>query len=198
MSFAKIIGLAAPCVVFAATSAEAHIAAEGLGDFSAGLLHPLLTLPHALALIAFGLICGQHGASPLRFGLPGLALGLGCGFAAAYLGGAPTFASPFLTALALLCGLGVAAFYQPPMWAALVIGVLAGGAVGLESKPDAATLLAQVQSIAGTTTGVLLLYLNLAGLAAFAAKSWQQIGVRVIGSWTSAASFLNLALLLRK
>ncbi len=63
-----------------ATDANAHFNAPGLSNFNAGVLHPLLTVQHAMVLIAFGLLCGQRGATHLRFGLPGLAAGLLLGF----------------------------------------------------------------------------------------------------------------------
>lgn len=93
------------------TRAQAHFQAAGLGNFNAGALHPLLTVQHALAIIAFGLLCGQRDAALLRFGLPGLAGGLGLGLAAANLGASTLFIVPALTVFAALAGLCVAANY---------------------------------------------------------------------------------------
>jgi hydrogenase/urease accessory protein HupE len=194
----KTIGLGAIGGVFAATGASAHVQIAGLSDFNAGVLHPLLTLQHALALIAFGLMCGQFGAALLRFGLPSLAIGLALGFATAEMGAAADVLPKALTALALLAGLAVAANYRPPGWACIFIAAAIGTMIGLDSKPEAATLMGEAAGIAGTSIGALLLFLNLAGLAAFATAQWQSIGIRVIGSWTSAAAFLNIALLFRK
>lgn len=194
----ETISLAAAGSLFSATSASAHFEALGLSDFNAGVIHPLLTLQHALALIAFGLLCGQHGASLLRYGLPALAFGLGLGFAAAYLGEALAAAPAILTMLGLAAGLAVAANYRLPAWAAIGLGGMIGLMIGLDSKPEAATLLAELAGISGTVIAVFLLFLNLAGLAAFVTAQWLQIGVRVLGSWTSAAAFLNIVLLFRK
>ncbi|WP_020176882.1 HupE/UreJ family protein [Methyloferula stellata] len=194
----ETIGLAAAGSLFAASSASAHFQGLGLSDFNAGVIHPLLTLQHALALIAFGLMCGQHGASLLRYGLPALTLGLGLGFAGAYLGETLPAAPTILTVLGLAAGLAVAANYRLPAWAAMGLGGMIGLMIGLESKPETATLLAQLAGISGTTIAVLLLFLNLAGLAAFVTAQWLQIGVRILGSWTSAAAFLNIMLLFRK
>jgi urease accessory protein len=194
----EAIGLGAVGSVFAATSANAHVQISGLSDFNAGVIHPLLTLQHALALIAFGLMCGQRGAALLRFGLPSLVTGLAIGFVAAEMGAAADFVPKVLTAFALLAGLTVAANYRLPAWACIFTGTAIGTMIGLDSKPEAATLLGEIAGLAGTSIGGLLLFLNLAGLAAFAAAPWQSIGIRVIGSWTSAAAFLNIALLFRK
>ncbi len=198
MRFPKTIGLAAIISLSATTRASAHFEALGLSDFNTGVIHPLLTLQHALALIAFGLLCGQHGAFPLRYGLPALALGLGAGFAGAYLGATLAAAPTILTALCLAAGLAVAANYRLPAWATIGLGGAIGLMIGFESKPEATTPLAQLAGISGTTIAVLLLFLNLAGLAAFVTAQWLQIGIRVLGSWTSAAAFLNMMLLFRK
>jgi urease accessory protein len=194
----EMISLAAAGTIFTASGASAHFEALGLSDFNAGVIHPLLTLQHALALIAFGLLCGQHGASLLRYGLPALTLGLGLGFAAAYLGEVLAAAPTILTVLGLAAGLAVAANYRLPAWATIGLGGTIGLMIGCDSKPETATLLAQLAGISGTTIAVLLLFLNLAGLAAFVTAQWLQIGIRILGSWTSAAAFLNIMLLFRK
>ncbi len=197
---AWIIGLAALSSLLAPTPAEAHFQSLGLSNFNAGIVHPILTLQHALALVAFGLLCGQNNAVLLRFGLPGLAAGLTFGFAIAYGAyAASALDAPILTALALLAGVSVAASYLMPAWICIGMGFLIGAMIGLDSKPETLDgFLANAEAIAGTLIGVFLLFLNLAGIAAFAEKQWQSIGVRVIGSWTSAAAFLNIALLFRK
>ena len=180
------------------TQAHAHFQAAGLGNFNAGALHPLLTVQHALALIAFGLLCGQRGAALLRFGLPGLAGGLVLGLAAANLGASVQFIPPALTVFAALAGLCVAANYVMPASVCISLGMLIGSAIGLDSNPETVDVLARAAGIGGTVIGVLLLFLNPAGLAAFSSAPWQEIGVRVVGSWTSAAAFLNIALFFRK
>lgn len=180
------------------TRAQAHFQAAGFGNFNAGALHPLLTVQHALAIIAFGLLCGQRDAALLRFGLPGLAGGLVLGLAAANLGASAPFIVPALTVFAALAGLCVAANYVMPGSFCISLGMGIGSAIGLDSNPDTADVLAQAAGIGGTVMGVLLLFLNSAGLAAFSSAPWQEIGVRVVGSWMSAAAFLNIALFFRK
>jgi hypothetical protein len=103
-----------------------------------------------------------------------------------------------LTIVALIAGLLVAANYRLPVSACLAMGLIIGGLIGLDSNPDMATASAQLAGISGTSIAVLLLFLNIASLATFAAAEWQSIGIRVAGSWTSAAAFLNIALLFRK
>jgi hypothetical protein len=158
----------------------------------------LLTAPHVLALIAFGLLCGQGRAVLLRFGLPSLSLGLLIGFAGALLAVPPSGAPTLLTAMALLCGLTAAACYRVPAWVCIVLGALIGAAIGFDSNPEASTPFAECAGMSGTAIAALLLFLNIAGFAAFAALQWQHIGVRIAASWMSAAAFLNIALLFRK
>ncbi len=181
------------------TQADAHFQAPGLSDFNAGVLHPLLTVQHAMVLIAFGLMCGQGGAACLRFGLPGLAAGLVLGFAAAEtMAVLPDGIPRVLTFMAMVTGLGVAVNYRLPAPICMAVGLIVGSLIGMDSKPEAETVKSVLAGISGTSIAVVLLFLNIAGLASFAAAEWQRIGIRVIGSWTSAAAFLNIALLFRK
>jgi hydrogenase/urease accessory protein HupE len=194
--YAVVIG-GAVSSVFIATEASAHVQIEGVSDFNAGLLHPFLTMPHALALVAFGLICGQRNARMLPFGLPSLVCGSILGSIAAALGQTVPAASALLTALALLAGLGVAVNPPLPPGTAIILGALIGALIGIDSFPEG-PFITVASGLSGTAIGVILLYLNLAGLAFFAKAEWQAIGIRVAGSWASAAAILNIALLFRK
>jgi urease accessory protein len=193
------LGIGAAGYLLFATNADAHFNAPGLSDFNAGVLHPLLTVQHAMVLTAFGLLCGQSGVAHLRFGLPGLAVGLVAGFSIAEAGFPSADAIPLaLTILAFVAGSFVASNYRLPAPVCLAMGLIIGGLIGLDSNPETSVAGAQLAGISGTSIAVLLLFLNIAGLATFASAEWQCIGIRVAGSWMSAAAFLNIALLFRK
>jgi urease accessory protein len=78
----------------------------------------------------------------------------------------------------------------------LLLGPLAavvGAAIGLDSPPEVVSLQEAVLMLIGTGIGAsIALWLVVAG-AARMARDWQQIGVRVLGSWTAASALLAIA-----
>ena len=97
-----------------------------MGEFASGFLHPLLTPPHVLALLALGLLLGQ--AQPLRLKVPAAVF---AGFAAAGL---------LLTLTRIVAGV-----YPPVL---VVIGLCAGGSVVLARCWPAWLLLAACGAVA--------------------------------------------------
>jgi urease accessory protein len=92
-----------------------------------------------------------------------------------------------------ISGVLVAAALRLPI---LVLGPLAavvGAAIGLDSPPDVVSLREGVLMLIGTGIGASIApWLVVAG-AARMARDWQQIGVRVLGSWTAASALLAIA-----
>jgi urease accessory protein len=166
---------------------------EGLGGFYGGLLHPVLTPTHALALLGLGLLLGQQPADGRR--LPQLLFGLGLAAGLAAIGFAvgETAANDGLLVAVAVSGALVAAAFRLPT---LVLGPLAavmGTAIGLDSPPDVISLQEAIVMLVGTGLGALIgLGLVIEG-AARMARGWQLIGVRVLGSWTAASALLAIA-----
>jgi urease accessory protein len=104
-----------------------------------------------------------------------------------------TPAGDVLLAGVAISGVLVAAALRLPI---LVLGPLAavvGAAIGLDSPPDVVSLREAVRMLIGTGIGAsIALTLVVAG-AARMARGWQQIGVRVLGSWTAASALLAIA-----
>ena len=165
----------------------------GLTGFLSGLLHPVLTPTHALALLGLGLLVGQqpegkHVTVVALFGLALatalLALGLAVG---------ETPANDVLLGAIAIIGVLVASALRLPL---LVVGALAlvmGATIGLDSPPEVIGLEEAVAMLIGTGLGApIALALVIAG-ASRLKRDWQRIGVRVLGSWTAASALLAIA-----
>jgi urease accessory protein len=177
----------------ACDQASAQAPIEGLGGFYGGLLHPVLTPTHGLALLGLGLVIGQQPAG--RRLLPQLLFGaaLAAGLLALALAVGETPADSVLLGGVAISGVLVAAAFRLPL---LVLGPLAaamGASIGLDSPPEVISLQEAVVMLIGTGFGaVIALALVVEGVARMA-RDWQRIGVRVLGSWTAASAFLAIA-----
>jgi len=161
--------------------------------FLGGLLHPVLTPSHALALLGLGLLIGQQPANKRPLPLVLFVLALAAGLLALAFAVAETPAGDVLLAGVVISGVLVAAAFRLPI---LLLGSLAsvvGAAIGLDSPPEVVSLQEAVLMLIGTGIGAsIALRLVIAG-AARMAGDWQQIGVRVLGSWTAASALLAIA-----
>jgi urease accessory protein len=166
---------------------------EGLGGFYGGLLHPLQTPTHALALLALGLLIGQQPAHKRVLPLMLFASGLAAGLIALALAVGETPAATALLAGIAVSGALVAAVLRLPL---PVLGALAaamGAALGLDSPPAVISLQEAIFMLIGTGLGATIALALVSAVAARMARDWQQIGVRVLGSWTAASALLAIA-----
>jgi hypothetical protein len=164
-----------------------------VGALLGGLVHPLLTPTHALGLVALGLLIGQQ--PPGRRFAPQLsfALGLAGGLLALALAVGETPAATVLLAAVAVSGVLVAAAFAVPLLLLGPLALLVGAAIGLDSPPEVISLEAAVAMLIGTAIGgALALALVVAG-ATRAARDWQRLGLRVLGSWTAASALLAIA-----
>jgi urease accessory protein len=169
------------------------VAIEGLGGFYGGLLHPVLTPTHGLALLALGLLIGQQPAGKRLLPQILFAAGLAAGLLALALAVGETPADSVLLGGVAISGALVAAAFRLPL---LVLGPLAaavGAAIGLDSPPDALSLQEATLMLIGTGFGAVIVLWLVAEGAARMARDWQRIGVRVLGSWTAASALLAIA-----
>ena len=170
----------------------------GIGAFYGGILHPVLVLPHVLALLVLGLMLGQSGIRAMRFAYPPYLLALAVGLFLAGFEVQP--ALPFetiLLLLSLLCGLVVAAQRPPPV---IVLAVYAGVLallIGMDSGVTDLDRRETFGALLGCWLGASLLVMLVAGVAEMAQQAWQKIALRVLGSWTAASAVLVLALAFR-
>jgi urease accessory protein len=186
---------AAVLVGLCPTSAAAHGALEGVGDFYAGLLHPLVVPSEALALVATGLMLGTSGLAACRPGLATLAAGLAAGLGLGRLVPEALTMPLLLTAALVAASLVTAGLRLPPV-PAVAIAALAGAAVGMDARSEAealpAILIASGASVIGGTALATLVAAAVLGRV----HHWQRIAVRTAGSWITASAMLYFAWLL--
>jgi urease accessory protein len=173
-------------------TASAHTI-EGLGGFYSGLLHPVLTPTHGLALLGLGLLIGRQPAEKRRLPQILFVLALAGGLMALALAVRETPAGAVLLVGVALSGALVAAAFRLPL---LVLGPLAlaiGAAIGLDSPPEVVSFQEGVLMLIGTGLGATIGLGLVVEAAARMARDWQLIGVRVLGSWTAASALLAIA-----
>lgn len=187
-------------VLFAGpATALAHTQVEGVPDVLNGLLHPLGTPSHLLILLGLGLLAGQQ--SPLNLKTPLLAF-LPLSAAALLLtitGAITSVYPPVLIGLALCAGALVALEAPLPRLACMALFAAAALALGFDSAVETGSRAAVLQRLFGTWLSLSLVVFNLAYYVSLWAKAkWQKVGIRVLGSWLIAISFLVLAFSLRR
>ena len=170
--------------------------AAELSAYVNGLLHPVATPAHVIALTGIALIAGRNncnGLSAVAVIVAAFAPGLTLGLGALAWGVGETSASEVLLACALLCGLAAAAGVTVPMALAAPVALISGIALGLDSPPDAIRLGEAVASLIGTACGGVAALALLALVATVIARWRHGIALRVAGSWIAATAILALA-----
>ncbi len=188
------IVLAFAIVTASCGTAAAHSPMKGIGAFYNGLLHPVLVPAHLLALVAIGLLIGQHAPRDSRVAVPAFAVAVAFGLA---LASPPALAIQWpILAIALVAGL-VVALGRAGRLVSCLLAVAAALAVSIDSKPDALPGDHAWLALGGTGMGVALVVIYCGGLAAWLDRPWQRIAVRALGSWIAASAILVLTLGLR-
>jgi urease accessory protein len=173
--------------------ASAYAPIGGLGGFYGGLLHPVLTPTHGLALLGLGLLIGQQPAGRRRIPLMLFVLGLAAGLVALALAVGETAAGSVLLAGIAAIGALVAAAFRLPIFVLGPLAAMMGAAIGLDSPPEVVSFQEAIVMLIGTGLGAAIALGLVAEGAAHMARGWQRIGVRVLGSWTAASGLLALA-----
>ncbi|MEC5386748.1 HupE/UreJ family protein [Uliginosibacterium sp. H3] len=187
-------GAAACALLLFSLAASAHGDVRGVKGFYAGVLHPFLAPAHFMALVALGLLIGQRGMAAGRDAILTLVFGLFAGLLASSAFGYPETDS-ILLGLATLLGLIVAIALQrlPGLLLAAVSGAL-GMAIGVGSAPDRLQGMAWWIMAGGTFLSAFFCVMVITIGVESLRKAWMHIGVRVLGSWLTAAALLVLAL----
>ena len=153
---------------------------------------------HLLAVVALGLLAGQH-TRPTRSDMPGmLVVGLVIGSAAIALAMRETPAASVLLLLAVLAAsvVGVARPTPPSVGVLLAFGI--GVALPLNAPPHEITIPAAIAAQIGFAVAALATFVLVTVVAMQATRPWQRIGVRIVGSWIAASAILVLALRLAR
>jgi urease accessory protein len=180
----------------AAGPAAAHSPVKGIGIFYNGMLHPYLSPGHLLVLLALGLMIGQHAPHSSRYALPTFVVAFLASSALLWWLPLTPLPENILLVVSLLAGLMVAASMAPGIVLPILLAMIAGIVLGLNSSPEGVPPGQTGVALAGTVVGAFLGILYAGGLSAWLNRfpSWQAIAVRVLGSWTSACALLVLVL----
>lgn len=196
--FSRALSLTFFLFVFPAT-AHAHTPIKGIGDFLAGLVHPLTTPSHILVLLALGLLLGQH--APLKLKLPMLVFSSAAAIALLLTttGLITKVYPPILPGIALVVAIFVTLEKPLPPAAACVLFVGAALAIGFDSMIESTSTATVIKTLAGNWISLIVLLADIAIYASFCTKThWSKVGIRVAGSWIIAITLLVLAFSLRK
>jgi len=153
---------------------------------------------HLLAIVALGLLAGQHARRCPVAPLAAFAIGL--------VAGSITVASAIrenpaalglLTLAVVAAGLVVLA-YAIPAWLAGLMAFAAGSALPLQSPPHEITIANAIASQVGVAVAAIATLALVTSIALRATHSWQRIGLRIVASWIAASAILVLALRLAR
>jgi hydrogenase/urease accessory protein HupE len=178
-------------------SALAHVPFAGLNDLYNGLLHPVVVPAHLLLLAAAGLFLGKQGSRvvPPAFLLFCLSTFSGLVATLVFTAG---IGERYLLGVAAVIGLLIAANLRIPFFLCVIVALLTGLLLGLDSTQTEMAGRARFFSLLGSGLGLCFLFLYPLSFADyFRDKSWQNIGVRIVGSWVAASALLVLALTLQ-
>jgi urease accessory protein len=163
-----------------------------MSAFAGGLVQPVMSPAHLLALMALGLCIGQHGAGR-RAVLAAFAVGLAGGLLAIAYAARPTFALDALLVATMVAGAAAAVARPLPALVSVPLAAIMGAALGLDSPPQAISLTSAHLTLAGTGLGAWLL-LALVSAGATLLDGALRVAPRVLGSWAAASAMLVLAL----
>lgn len=177
-----------PGIVFA------HSPIKGMSHFYGGLLHPVFVPAHLLLLVAAGLFYGQLDPNKNKQALLAFVVATLAGLGVAWFSLAVPIETVILCCAAVTGILVTLKMAVSSYWCSLVLA-LAGFLVGMDSAQESLPGRDRMISLIGSSIGIFLLVIYAMGLADYCNKrAWQQIGVRVIGSWIAASALLVLAL----
>ncbi len=174
----------------------AHSPIQGIGNFYNGLLHPVLVPAHLLLLMAFGLFLGQQGLKRIELALGIFAAATIVGLVLAWFSIGAGIENLVLV-LSAAVGLLVAISLQMALLWCVILALLAGLLLGIDSAQQELSGQDRLASLFGSGVAIYFLALYPMALADyFKRKAWQKIAIRIVGSWIAASSLLVLALAL--
>jgi urease accessory protein len=179
----------------ASSAAHAHTAAKEVGDFYAGVLHPVTALEHVLSFVALGLLVGQQGRKASSTVLV-FAVMLMLGATSALWLPAVRYVGLLNISSAVLLG-GLIALARPlPVALTQGIAVVFGLSHGFANGTAIVGALKPYLFIPGIGLAGLIVPAWGMILTDFVMRQragWMHIAVRVAGSWIAAIGILVLA-----
>jgi urease accessory protein len=166
---------------------------KGVGDFYAGMLHPLTALDLLLPWIALALFAGQQGkkGALLVLNIFPAAILLGAVLALGF--HQPVWLSDANLAIIPLLGLAVALAFRCPGSLIVVFSATVGLLQGLANGVEITGEISPWRFIPGLATVAVLLVAYGVGIVRSLEKPWTRIAVRVAGSWIAAIGIMICA-----
>lgn len=177
--------------------ADAHMMSEQVGDFYAGMLHPLTALEHVLPIVALSLWAGQRGPGHARGVLLVFPVALAIGAGLALRVAEPSWLTLVNVGSAVVLGLLVAASWRLPAPIFYGLAALFGLSHGLANGAAMTAKTAAYLFIPGLFLATLIVMFYAIEVVLRLKPYWTQIAVRVAGSWIAAIGILVLSLGLR-
>ncbi len=180
------------CTLALPAVAAAH-PIKGVGDFYAGMLHPLTALDFILSWIALALFAGQQGRRASLLTLAIFPLALLAGACLALLIQPPAWiAEVDLVAIPVL-GLGVASALTCPVALTITLAAAVGLLHGLANGSEITASISAWRFIPGLAAAAILVLTYGIGVVRSLEKPWTRIAIRVVGSWIAAAGIMVCA-----
>lgn len=184
--------LAILAVLLLPTSAVAH-PIVGVGDFYAGMLHPVTALDFLLPWIALALFAGQQRRKGALLVLTTFPPSILLGAVLALMFPQPAWLSFANLAIIPLLGLAVALAFSCPEPLIVGFSVAVGLLQGMANGAEITGALSPWRFIPGLTTIAILVIAYGIGAVRSLEKPWAQIAVRVVGSWIAAIGIMVCA-----
>ena len=166
----------------------------GVGDFYAGMLHPLTTVEFALPLIALSLLAGQQGRDTAIRLIATIPVGLGLGALLALVVPIPASVQYLNIGSMVVLGALVAAAPAMPVVPVVALAAVPAATIGLANGAELGTQMSAGRFIPGLTVAGFLLVTYGVGCARRLHAPWMRMAFRVVGSWIAAVGVLSLGL----
>ena len=191
-TFAARLSMMLLAVLLLPTIAAAH-PIKGVGDFYAGMLHPLTALDFLLPWIALALFAGQQGrkGALLVLGTFPASILLGAVLAVAF--PEPAWLSAANLAIIPLLGLAVALAFSYPNSLVVILAASVGLIQGMANGGEITGTVSPWRFIPGLTTVAILIIAYGIGVVRSLKEPWTRVAVRVAGSWIAAIGILICA-----
>ena len=186
-------GLLALCGMLMPGFAAAHSFIPGAGSFVNGLVHPFVIPAHIIGILMLGMFTGQHGSQAMKWCLASFMLSVIAGLLVTTI----WLWQPIQLVILVTCmllGLGVAIARQIPLpWLVGLVAIV-GFMLGLDSPQPELAGRERLAALFGTLLGCFFSLVYIAATTEILTRSWQKIGVRILGSWGAASALMVLAL----
>jgi urease accessory protein len=167
---------------------------KGVGDFYAGMLHPITAIACVLPMIALGLLAGQQSRTAAIGILSSFPLACGLGTCLGMIIPVSPHGTVINTAAMAVLGILIALNRPLPLHLSVGLAVVLGITIGWVNGGELTPETSPYRFIPGLMLVALLLVSYGIGLVRRLNVPWAQIGVRVAGSWIAAVGILVLGL----